>query len=447
MVAKILIVDDEPHLEIVIRQLFRKRIRKGELSFSFAAQGEEALAMLEEDPEIEVVFSDINMPVMNGLTLLKKINERCPLIRTVIITAYSDMKNIRAAMNHGAFDFLTKPINLEDLEITLAKTLEHVRELRALSHVRRRRYLVEQLHAMAGSVASSLELGLVRERFLEKLVAIFSLREAWLVRRREGSALQIAARWGEPGTRAEAADLPAEQLERLISEGAGELILGGDRIYCLPSSRPHAEPEWVLLFRETTLDDQERETARELTEEATPALENAHLFEEVRQLATTDRLTRLDNRRHFLERADMEIARAQRYGNPLVAIMLDIDTLESINELHGHGTGDRVLREVGEIVRGTCRKTDLAARYGDDEMVILLIETDMSLAADIADRLRKRVADQVLRDGSGEMVAVTVSLGVTSHAGHPEELAALLERARRLMLTAKERGRNRMEVA
>lgn len=126
MTVKILIVDDEPDLEIVIRQKFRKQIREGQYEFLFAHDGVEALAMLKEDPRILLVLSDINMPNMDGLTLVGKIKAESPLVQSVIVSAYGDMDNIRTAMNKGAFDFLTKPINFEDFEITLAKTLRQV---------------------------------------------------------------------------------------------------------------------------------------------------------------------------------------------------------------------------------------------------------------------------------------------------------------------------------
>jgi PAS domain S-box-containing protein len=130
MLAKILIVDDEPDLQPLIRQKFRKQIRQKELQCIFASNGVEALLKLQDQPDIDMVLTDINMPQMDGLTLLEKLNEQYPLIKTVIISAYGDLENIRAAMNRGAFDFLTKPLNLQDLEITTYKTLQHVRQIK-----------------------------------------------------------------------------------------------------------------------------------------------------------------------------------------------------------------------------------------------------------------------------------------------------------------------------
>ncbi|WP_296315100.1 adenylate/guanylate cyclase domain-containing protein [Winogradskyella sp. UBA3174] len=128
--ATILVVDDEADLEVLIKQKFRKKIRKNEYEFLFAENGVVALQKIAEHPEVDIVLSDINMPEMDGLTLLSELNIVSPLIKSVIVSAYGDMDNIRTAMNRGAFDFITKPINFEDLTITMEKTLKHAEEIK-----------------------------------------------------------------------------------------------------------------------------------------------------------------------------------------------------------------------------------------------------------------------------------------------------------------------------
>ncbi len=130
MTAKILVVDDERDLERLICQKFRKNIRGKYFEFVYASNGVEALKKLQEEAPIDMVLTDINMPGLDGLSLLTKINEIDPTIKTVIMSAYGDMSKIRTAMNRGAFDFLTKPLDFQDLEITIKRRLEHVRELK-----------------------------------------------------------------------------------------------------------------------------------------------------------------------------------------------------------------------------------------------------------------------------------------------------------------------------
>lgn len=130
MKTKILVVDDEADLELLIRQKFRRHIREGVYEFIFAANGHEALARLAQHPDTDVVLSDINMPVMDGLTLLGHLHQEYPIQRTVMVSAYGDMANIRAAMNKGAFDFVCKPVDFADLELTIEKTGQQVRQVR-----------------------------------------------------------------------------------------------------------------------------------------------------------------------------------------------------------------------------------------------------------------------------------------------------------------------------
>lgn len=127
---KILVVDDEPDLELLLRQKFRRKMRRREIELVFAGNGVEALDKLNEQEDIDMVLSDINMPEMDGLTLLSQINSLDLDLRAVIVTAYGDMENIRTAMNRGAFDFLTKPINFDDLETTIDKTIRHLEVMR-----------------------------------------------------------------------------------------------------------------------------------------------------------------------------------------------------------------------------------------------------------------------------------------------------------------------------
>lgn len=130
--ARILVVDDEPDVEELVVQKFRREIRKGQMEFVFAQNGHEALKLLAVDPDVMMVLSDINMPKMDGLTLLTHLGEHHQNLKTVVVSAYGDMKNIRTAMNRGAFDFITKPIDFSDLETTIRKTLAHLEEFQNL---------------------------------------------------------------------------------------------------------------------------------------------------------------------------------------------------------------------------------------------------------------------------------------------------------------------------
>jgi len=176
--TKILVVDDETDLEILIKQKFRQKIREQQYEFYFAVNGRHALEQLEANPDIDIVLSDINMPEMDGLTLLTKISEKHQLLKAVIISAYGDMDNIRVAMNRGAFDFITKPVNFEDLQLTMEKTIIHVKQLKdTLTAIKEnnilRMYVDETVLNFMGS--RDFETSLVESETIEATVAFIDI--------------------------------------------------------------------------------------------------------------------------------------------------------------------------------------------------------------------------------------------------------------------------------
>ena len=153
MPIKILSVDDENDLELLLTQYFRRKIRKGEYEFSFSHNGLEALTMLLKNKDYDIILSDINMPEMDGLTMLTKINEmQNPALKCIMVSAYGDMSNIRQAMNSGAFDFATKPIDLDDLSVTIEKTIEQIQYIKTMQQEH------NQLESIKGDLAVAREI-------------------------------------------------------------------------------------------------------------------------------------------------------------------------------------------------------------------------------------------------------------------------------------------------
>ena len=155
MPAQILVVDDEEDLELLMRQRFRRLIRQGEYELFFANNGREALNVLAERPDIRLILSDINMPVMDGLTLLSQLEQADSDVCAVVVSAYGDMANIRTAMNRGAFDFVTKPIDFSDLQRTIEKTLRHIQVLEDALASRDRLVALKQELVVASQVQTS----------------------------------------------------------------------------------------------------------------------------------------------------------------------------------------------------------------------------------------------------------------------------------------------------
>lgn len=178
--SKILVIDDEPDVELLMRQRFRKQIRDSVYAFIFASDGEDALEKLRQNPDTDVVLSDINMPRMDGLTFLARVGEVNPLVKVIMVSAYSDMSNIRVAMNRGAFDFLVKPIDFQDLDATLNKALRQVTELRQMARSAEENHLL-RMFVNGGILERAVPMmrgpGLVDGERVEATVAFLDLKD------------------------------------------------------------------------------------------------------------------------------------------------------------------------------------------------------------------------------------------------------------------------------
>jgi eukaryotic-like serine/threonine-protein kinase len=188
-----------------------------------------------------------------------------------------------------------------------------------------------------------------------------------------------------------------------------------------------------------------RSLLRALAVLAAAAIEKARLIGELHQLAITDEVTGLHNRRHFLELAARDIGRAQRYGRSLAVILFDIDNFKQFNDTYGHATGDEILRAVAARCRQTLRDVDLLARYGGEELVVLLPESTVEEAYRVAERLRRTVAEPAIYTRCGPL-NVTISLGVAALTADCTDIATLLDRADAAMYRAKQAGRNQIAL-
>lgn len=180
--------------------------------------------------------------------------------------------------------------------------------------------------------------------------------------------------------------------------------------------------------------------------EASIAIENARLFQQVQQLAITDELTGAYNRRYFYELVDLELARSKRYNHPVSLLMIDLDNFKTVNDRFGHATGDQVLKGVAEQIQRTVRECDTLGRYGGEEFVLLLPETPLDKAVEVAERLRRMIeAHKIMVDGIE--ISITLSIGAAAIGADCKDSDALLQRADRAMYEAKAAGRNRVSYA
>jgi len=322
----------------------------------------------------------------------------------------------------------------------------------------------ETLHQLSQSLAASLDAHQIAELLMDSLRRMVNFRNAALFVE-QGVEVQLVGTRGFPEEQARALRTLPEQRARLFAECrhrrepmplssedvagtplAGE---GGQGAYLLAIPTFSRSEEFALLLigrSEGPYTAQEQEIAAAVARQALVALDNARLFAELQNLATTDNLTKVNNRRYFFELAELEFARGRRYGRNLAVILLDADGFTNINETYGHEVGDRVLRLIASTCRANLRHFDIIGRYGGEDFVIMLPETALNVAADVADRLRKAVDSMVVETHNGEL-RVTVSLGVAVATPEVPDLATLINRADMALYEAKRSGRNRVVVA
>ena len=202
----------------------------------------------------------------------------------------------------------------------------------------------------------------------------------------------------------------------------------------------------VLYPPPSGFDDDDVQLAEWLAGRASIALQNAHLHQVTRQLASTDELTQLANRRQFDEALGAEVARAERFRDQVAIVVADLDNFKTVNDRFGHDVGDLVLRAFASSIRANVRDIDLPARYGGEEFTVLLPSTDSEGGRQLAERLRVAAADMVVNAGDGREVQVTSSFGVASFPEEPTA-AALLRAADRALYRAKTAGKNTVKVS
>jgi len=288
-----------------------------------------------------------------------------------------------------------------------------------------------------------LELGQVLERLLDGLGRAVRFDEAAvLIKTRDGMDMIVSR--GPRGKEESGRIMPrAKHVAKALSTHQPALN-DGRQMMALPLIQRGVIGVVCLESHSSPYTDAEVRLALSLTQPAAMAVENARLFDEVQRLATLDGLTGTYNRRHFMELAHLAFESARRFGQPLTAVMLDVDHFKSINDEYGHHVGDQVLRTLAERCRSTLRTIDVLGRYGGEEFAILLPGTTRRNAATIlAERIRHRVAEELVHTDAGP-VGVTVSVGVAAMEPTTRNPEELFKRADAALYEAKQAGRNRV---
>jgi two-component system cell cycle response regulator len=392
--AKILVVDDDPNLRKTLSDILRI---KG-YDTAAAATGAEAIAEVERDA-FSLALIDLMLPDMQGLEVMARIKAISPLTEAIILTGHASMDTAIEATRQGAYSYLLKPYQMDDL-------------LRNIRH------------------------GVERQQAQEEI-----LRLASFPRLHPSPVIELdaagAVTYVNPAAERLFPDLAATCLSHPLLNG-----LTGP-IDDLRKSGRQEEIRYEANVGDATYelhiyDVRDANLIRIYVTDITQRKRNEA---EIHLLATTDSLTGISNRREFSRALEAEMERAKRYGSPLSLLMYDLDHFKRVNDSFGHDTGDDVLRVVTQVVTGNTRKVDVAARWGGEEFVVLMPQSDLAAASHAAEKLRLAI-EQTRFDKVGTL---TVSFGVTELVPQ-DDPNTLLKRVDDALYLAKENGRNRVEA-
>ncbi len=345
-----------------------------------------------------------------------------------------------------SLQFVSRSITQEKRRLE-REILEHHEELQTLQAV----------GEMLGACVSIKEIGDVIEGYFRQLLGSHSGMLA--VVRSSRNRLEVATSWGSKINAQPFAPSDCWAL-RL---GHSHYDTGSDRIQHCPHRASPDQGQALcipLVARGEILgslnlelpacwqpDEEQLAFCKSVTKQASLALANIQLNESLRQQAIRDALTNLYNRRFMTESLEAELNRAQRHKHALSLLMLDLDHFKRINDRFGHETGDKTLRAFALTIQRNCRREDIPCRYGGEEFCVLLPETDRACAASVAEKLRKATAQTEVRSPGGELIPLTVSIGVASWSDRLLETEALINAADEALYQAKEQGRNRIVIA
>ncbi|MFV9503458.1 MAG: diguanylate cyclase [Oscillochloridaceae bacterium umkhey_bin13] len=489
----ILVVDDTPaNLRLLTQVLqgagYRVRtVTTGARALSVVRQQLPALLLL-----------DVRLPDIDGVTLCSqlKADPLTSAIPVIFISALDEAEAKVSAFSAGGVDYVTKPIHpdevlarvsthlaLRELHLRLqtvnqdlavqlselaqanqrleaqviARRIAEQANTRLLEDERRRTMRLDSLRAAMTAITGALDLPSVHQAVANRAVALLGATWGALAEALPpGEELRLAALHGLPvgllglrvpwGTALIGKAAASRRIinsetapEPLVRSGvalAAPLVAGdqleGVIVVVNPQTSPRFNPEEVQLLDL-------------FAQQAAIAIQNARLFEEVRHLARTDPLTGLYNRRSFYEAAQRELERARRLGSTLAVILLDIDHFKLVNDEHGHQAGDRALEAVADLLRASLRTADISARYGGEELVVLLPDTSPEAALAVAERLRRGMHLLTLQSERGP-IHLTASFGVATCEADTDqlELESLLARADEACYAAKHTGRDRV---
>jgi two-component system cell cycle response regulator len=471
LAPKILVADDDQALSRTLSWI----LKENGYDVLTVPGGEHLFEHLEAEP-FDLLLLDIMMPKVDGLQLLQKVKSD-PRYKDLPVLMISSMPPEEATVRSlglGAADFIPKPFRVREL---LARVKAHLRVGRELNQARAEARSRSEMIDIMQEVTASLKPEEIYQILVRRVAHGLNIsRCSIVIAGPDDDTGTVVAAFENPMLHNLSVDLGKyPEIRRALATGEVVLVRDAttDQLYeevrgrwsngGLPVQTRSAialrfslrgEPAGVFFLRTTTedapLNEQDVEFAEQVISAAVAALEKAYDLEnavmgqeQMRHLAETDPLTNCFNRRALMEKLEQEMDRAARYATMLTGMMIDIDNFKQINDTHGHLVGDRVLKQLSNLLKREQRSVDIVARYGGEEFVVLLPETTSAESRNFAERILRRVATHEFGE-SGRPVRVTISIGIASYPGERvTDGESLLRLADNHLYRAKSDGRNR----
>ena len=438
--ARILLVDDEK----VARTVYGDYLADAGHEVHTVGGVNEAQAALAQKP-FDIVVTDLILPQGDGMEVLRHTKERYPDVEVVLITALDKVGPAVRAIKSGAAEYLVKPVRPEALRHAVSRALTTRSLLLENAALRRHVALVE-----AGQrLLTVLDRGRLGAAAAGAFVQLCRAPAALVWTRGPNGELRHEAAEG----------VPPDWLSPILTACAGLLrdqaprtfVVTGIPHYAEAVGVPAVDPAtglrgWAVLLLDGPEPAGLRDTASYLAQHLALALHHAERIEQAEDLVYLDDLTRLYNTRYFDEALEREFLRADSQ-RPFSILFLDLDFFKNVNDTHGHLVGSKLLIEAARVVKSCTRDQDVAARWGGDEYVVLLRETDSGGALKVAERIRRAFEAHHFLAREGYGLSLTTCVGVASYPEHATDRRTLLDQADRAMYRGKKSSRNVVYVA
>ena len=421
------------------------------------SSAEEALAALAREPA-DLVITDLEMRGLSGVELLERVRPAHPDTAVVVVTAHASVDTAIRALRSGAADYLRKPVQPDELALTVERVLAHQQLLRDNHRLRDALRTIEACRMLLQCVdpgevyATSLDL-LLHGTGRRRGVSIFRRAAppggAGAVQRgfaeAESSGLRKLLVGKDPSAQLAANQGVAAVQSVPFEDGLRELSIPGGPALAVPMRGHDVEGGVAWVFADgRPFDAADLDRATLIAGHSEIALANAERYHHAKERAFVDDVTEVYNARYLLQATQNEIQRAERYGKQLSVLFLDLDRFKLVNDRHGHLVGSRVLRRLSEVLSECVRQVDTLARYGGDEFTVLCVDTDLATGLQVAERIRRTVADTLFEGDEGEPIRLTISIGVAAYPQHSRAREGLLDLADKAMYLAKSQGRDRV---